>query len=118
MTIFFFTTMSIKIVQWNLNGFINNYNELILFVHDMNPDVIYVQETHFANQSKNIITPKQYLGYFKNLNSNSTSKQGIGFLIKRHIPPRIDSNQLPNFMRRNSLKTKHKNHNNQFIHTP
>ena len=78
-----------KIIQWNLNGFKNNYHELSLLINEQNPDIFSLQETHISAQCNNYIIPKGYNGYFHNLDINSTSKQGIGFIIKKHIPHKI-----------------------------
>lgn len=34
------------LIQWNINGFFNNYNDLKLLVSKYNPDIILLQETH------------------------------------------------------------------------
>ena len=78
--------MKIKLLQWNINGYINNFHELQLLIRDVNPDAICLQETHLSFQEKNIIIPRGYSGYFTNLPWNRISKQGIGILIKKHIP--------------------------------
>ena len=80
--------MSINILQWNLNGYINNFHELQLIIRDINPHVICLQETHFPYNTDNIIVPKGYSGYFSNLPSNNSSKQGVAILIKKCIPHR------------------------------
>ena len=78
--------MNFTILQWNINGYINNYHELQLIIHDKYPDVICLQETHFSFNETNIIVPSGYSGYFTNLSVNKTSKQGIGILVKKKIP--------------------------------
>lgn len=78
--------MDLKIIQWNLNGLINNYHELQLIFNEFNPDIISIQETHIPVNQNNIIFPKQYNGYFHNLAENTSTKQGIGILVKKNIP--------------------------------
>ncbi len=79
--------MTFKVVQWNMNGYINNYHELELLIKEKNPDVICIQETHIGVLSNNnFVYPKQYLGYFANLQNIQTNKQGVGIIIKRVIP--------------------------------
>lgn len=38
--------MHTQILQWNLNGFYNNFDELKLLITKYNPLVIALQETH------------------------------------------------------------------------
>jgi len=78
--------MPLKITQWNINGFINNYNQLSLLIKDNSPDIICLQETHLPNDSNSFVCPEAYLAYFCNLPHNTSAKKGIGVLIKRHIP--------------------------------
>lgn len=81
--------MDLKIIQWNLNGFINNYHQLQLIIKDFNPDIISLQETHIPVHHNNIIFPKQYVGIFHNLAENKSAKQGIAMLIKKTITHNI-----------------------------
>lgn len=73
------------ILQWNINGFINNINELQLLIKEHSPSLISIQETH-CKYNFNPIPPKGYSAYFYNSPVNTTSKQGIGVLIKNNIP--------------------------------
>lgn len=70
-----------KILQWNMNGFINNFSELQLLIKEHNPDFLSIQETH-CKFDFTPIPPKGYIAYFYNIQSNTTSKQGICVLIK------------------------------------
>ena len=72
------------ILQWNINGFFNNYDELSILIKEKSPSFIALQETHLA-AGKTATVPNQYFGYFSNLDANSTCKQGIGVLIKKSI---------------------------------
>lgn len=78
--------MTIKVIQWNLKGYINNFDELTILINNINPDIICLQETNLPFNSINIICNKQYIGYFTNLPHNLNAKQGIGILVKRHLP--------------------------------
>jgi len=78
--------MSISIVQWNLNGYNNNYQELLLLMNCKYPDVLCLQEKQFSHTSSIIITPKPYIGYFKNQDNNNVSKESNAFLFKRSLP--------------------------------
>lgn len=81
--------MDLKVIQWNINGLINNYHELQLIIKDYNPDIISIQETHIPVNHTNIIFPKQYNGFFHNLPNNASAKQGIGILVKKTIPHKL-----------------------------
>lgn len=77
--------MDFTLLQWNINGILNNYQELQLLIKDMDPSFISLQETHCAfNFSP--IPPKNYNSYFVNSIQNTTSKQGTGIFIKSNIP--------------------------------
>lgn len=81
--------MDFKIIQWNINGLINNYHELLLLIKDHNPDIISIQETNIPYNSINLIYPKHYNGFFHNLSTNITAKQGIAILVKNTIPHKL-----------------------------
>ena len=74
-----------KALQWNMQGYINNFDELNLLIKERSPCALSLQETHCAYQSIPII-PKSYSGYFCNSPQNITGKQGIALLIKKNIP--------------------------------
>jgi len=77
--------MSFSILQWNMNGYFNNYHELILLPKELNPDIICLQETHIKSYTQ-ISAPKPFIGYFYNLSANLYAKQGVGILIRNNIP--------------------------------
>ena len=80
--------MVLKILQWNLNGYLNNYTELKLFKHENKPHIIALQETHLkTNPSKSCI-PKNFSFYGKNCTSNF-AKNGVAFLVTNSIPHKI-----------------------------
>ena len=78
----------IKIIQWNIKGFCNNYYEMQLLIKEHKPHIICLQETHCTNYFNPII-PKNYIGYFENYVQNITAKQGVGLLIKNNISHKI-----------------------------
>ena len=74
-----------KFLQWNMNGFYNNYTDLELLIKEQSSTVITLQETHLSFNTAAAV-PKQYSAYFSNLTKNLTSKQGVATLIKKDIP--------------------------------
>lgn len=77
-----------RILQWNINGFINNIHELQLLIKEHNPSLISIQETHCPYNFKPI-PPKGYTAYFYNSPVNTSSKQGVGLMVRNNIPHRI-----------------------------
>lgn len=73
----------LKVLQWNLNGYINNYHELELLIKYHNPEIISLQETHLLNNLTPKV-PKQYEIYLHNI--TTSAKQGTGLLIHKSIP--------------------------------
>lgn len=73
------------ILQWNLKGYWNNYQELQILLKELNPAIVSLQETHLP-YTISPTPPKAYVGYFHNLSSNTSGKQGICVLIKKEIP--------------------------------
>ena len=69
--------MAIKVLQWNMNGYTNNYNQLQLLIHDTNADIICIQETHFPSNTLVFPTPKSYTDYFFNLHQNTNAKRHL-----------------------------------------
>lgn len=88
--------MVINIIQWNIRGFINNYTNLQILITEKKPDIICLQETNCKNDFTPAI-PREYIGYF--FNPNSSSKQGVAILIKKHIShSKIVTNSLLNIV--------------------
>ena len=48
--------MALKLLQWNIRGYTNNYNEHLLLVNKHRPHIISLQETHI-NENKIIPIP-------------------------------------------------------------
>ena len=63
----------IKIIQWNIKGFCNNYYEMQLLIKEHKPHIICLQEIHCTNYLNPII-PKNYIEYFENDVQNITAK--------------------------------------------
>ncbi|CAD7004082.1 unnamed protein product [Ceratitis capitata] len=81
----------VKILQWNLNGYWNNLQELQLLMRECNPEVVALQETHIPHNTIPYI-PQRYVGYFHNICTNNSSKQGVCLMIKKEIPhKRLDT---------------------------
>ena len=67
-----------------MNGYFNNYFQLQLLINDHSPSIICIQETHLKyNINPNI--PSQYFSIFHNNSNHTTSKQGIGILVRKNI---------------------------------
>lgn len=72
-------------MQWNMKGYFNNYEELLILLKNNNIHVACLQETHLPSK----FAPKahgNYKSYFHNHPSIDTRKQGIGILIKNNLP--------------------------------
>ena len=76
--------MNFKLIQWNINGFLNNYTDLQLLINEKNPHFLSLQETH-CNYLFNPVPPNGFSAYFCN-SCNLTNKQGLGVFIKSNIP--------------------------------
>lgn len=72
--------MSLKIIQWNIKGYINNYNELLLIIRSDHPHIICLQETHLKTVD-NIPIPVNYCMYNEN-NSDSSFNR----IFRTYIP--------------------------------
>uniref|UniRef100_W8C2B6 RNA-directed DNA polymerase from mobile element jockey n=1 Tax=Ceratitis capitata TaxID=7213 RepID=W8C2B6_CERCA len=52
--------MTLNIVQWNIKGYLNNYNQLLLIIKKISPQILTLQETHLLN-IKYLPIPVNYL---------------------------------------------------------
>lgn len=68
------------ILQWNLNGFYNNFNELKLLISDYNPFAICIQESHFEHSRKP--TLKNYSIYYKLDQFHMRASGGVAICVK------------------------------------
>jgi len=62
--------MTLLIIQWNCNGYMNNYIHLQLILKSYMPKVIFLQETHF-HSIHNIPIPPNFSIIEKNTANNS-----------------------------------------------
>lgn len=70
-------------VQWNLKGYLNNYNNLLLLIKKYSSKVISLQETHLHPHHKNIPIPINYHLYTRN--TSKTRYGGVGLLIHKSV---------------------------------
>lgn len=73
-----------KIVQWNINGLLNNYVDLNIILQQYAPEIICLQETHIPH-SKTAYAPNKYHCYFSNSPNNKTCKQGVAMFVKKSL---------------------------------
>ena len=85
--------MTLRILQWNLNGYYNNYNELRLLQHNNSPQIISLQETHLKENPTNSYIAKNYSFYGKH---SLASKHGVALIVSKNIPHKI-INLISNF---------------------
>lgn len=72
----------LRILQWNLNGLLNNYADLNILIKEFYPDIIALQETHLPHNNT-AHPPNKYTGYYHNCSQIVTHKQGIAVFIKK-----------------------------------
>ena len=72
----------IKILQWNINGYTNNYHFLQILIKSKSPKIIFLQETHLT-KTNNIPIPINFT--LCHINSSSQSKRGVVILIHNSI---------------------------------
>ena len=77
--------MNFKLIQWHINGFLDNYTDLQLLINEKNPHLLSLQETH-CNYLFNPVPPNGFSVYFGNSSCNLTNKQGLGVFIKSNSP--------------------------------
>jgi exonuclease III len=71
-------------MQWNLNGYKNNYSELEILIRMYNPQILSLQETHIK-ENEIIYNPQKYVSYLYNFSTHN-AKNGCGLLIHKSIP--------------------------------
>jgi len=76
----------LKVLQWNFNGYINNYSQLQVLIKNHNPKIISLQETHL-HSTRNIPIPINYTFYHENTAINGYG--GIALLIHNSIQQQI-----------------------------
>lgn len=77
--------MAFNILQWNCNGFYNNFEELKLLVHDYAPGAISLQETHFVHSKKP--TLKNYKIFYALDNYHLRASGGAAVCVKEQYHP-------------------------------
>jgi len=73
--------MSLKILQWNIKGDTNHYNELLTIIKKNSPHVISLQETHIQS-THNLPTPINYT-LITNIATNGFG--GVALLVHNSI---------------------------------
>ncbi|XP_017463473.1 PREDICTED: RNA-directed DNA polymerase from mobile element jockey-like, partial [Rhagoletis zephyria] len=76
--------ISLVILQWNIQGFLNNKFGLELLVTKHKPDIIMLQETHIIEKNKHLLHLPHYKVYHFN-KTYSYSKAGIAILVKETL---------------------------------
>jgi exonuclease III len=71
----------LKIAAWNANGFCQHAQEIKLFIHTFNLDILLVSETHFTNRS--YITTPNYNIYCTN-HPDETAHGGTAVTIRQN----------------------------------
>lgn len=74
--------MTLNVIQWNMNGYLNNYSELQMLIKKYNPKIISLQETHIHDISS-IPIPINYSFY--HINSSTTRYGGVALLIHNSL---------------------------------
>lgn len=83
---------TLKVIQWNIKGYMNNYNELQILIKKLNPQIICLQETHL-HTANSVPIPINFEIYISSAQHNSFG--GAAILIHNSIPHQI-SNNSPN----------------------
>lgn len=76
--------LKFSILQWNIQGFVNNKYALELLVTKHKPDIIMLQETHIVQKNLNLL----HLPLYKTFHHNKAyqyAKSGVAFLIKNTL---------------------------------
>ena len=74
--------MTIKILQWNINGYLNNYIELQMMIKNHTPKIICLQETHI-HSLLNIPIPINYV--LHTVNTSPTRFGGVAILAHKSL---------------------------------
>jgi len=73
--------MALTVLQWNINGYVNNYNELLILLKLHKPKIISLQETHITLFQQFPIPVN-----FKIYNTTAASaKGGVALLIHKSV---------------------------------
>lgn len=74
--------MVIKVLQWNIKGYVNNYSELQTLIKSHKPQIISLQETHLKTIN-NIPIPINYKVYISKSTTNSFG--GSALIVRNSI---------------------------------
>jgi len=74
--------MTISILQWNMNGYLNHYKQLELLIKKYSPQTICLQETHLIPY-RNFPAPINYTIY--TLNSAVNASGSVAILVHNSI---------------------------------
>ena len=78
--------MVLKLMQWNINGYHNNYNELLLIINNKLPHIIALQETHLIPSLNSPTAPKNFKMYQNNdVSLQQTAKRGVALLVSKSV---------------------------------
>ena len=77
--------MVLNILQWNLNGYHNNYNEFSLLLNTYFPHVLALQKNHLKDKPNNSSIPKKYAKH----SSSAVAKHGVAFLVSNKISYKV-----------------------------
>lgn len=77
--------MTLKILQWNMNGYRNNYNELQILLRTYSPRILCIQETH-VHDLTNLCVPINYTIYARN--TSNTRYGGVAILVHNSLQHR------------------------------
>lgn len=69
------------ILQWNINGFYRNLEELKLLIHKLSPPVICLQETRLLPKHKTAVL-KNYTMYRSDYTAGFIASGGVAILIQ------------------------------------
>lgn len=78
--------MMFNILQWNINGYINNYNELQILIKQYSHKIITIQESHIHTL---VNTPIPINYHIYSTNSSTTRYGGVAILIHKTIEHKV-----------------------------
>lgn len=84
--------MVLKILQWNLNGYQNNFYELKILQNNNCPHISLLHETHLKENPSDSLIINNYSFFAKH---SSASKHGVALMIARnllHKPVELNAN--------------------------
>ncbi|CAG9760176.1 unnamed protein product [Ceutorhynchus assimilis] len=76
-------TLYSPIIQWNINGYLSHLERLQLLIHDENPSIIALQETHFRDDK--LLCPKKFKGFYRNRTNRDRASGGVAIFTKEEL---------------------------------